>query len=73
MKQLKLVANLLSNVIGAAAILSLLSVTLLPSVLGYKTYVVLSGSMEPSIRTGAVVFALTVPPDSLTGGLSVAA
>jgi signal peptidase I len=65
MKLLRQAANVIAVAMTAAALASLLGVTLLPNLLGYKTYVVLSGSMEPSIHTGSVLVALPVPPDSL--------
>ena len=65
MKLLRRAANVIAIAMTAAALASLLGVTLLPSVLGYKTYVVLSGSMEPSIHTGSVLVALPISPDSL--------
>src|SRR5579862_4663081 len=68
LSKLKAVANVASFAVGAMAVLSLLALTLLPNVLGYKTYVVLSGSMEPAIHTGSVLMALPVPPESLKVG-----
>lgn len=68
MKLLRTLVNLVSvAAIGIAAIL-LLALTVAPAAFGYKTYVVLSGSMEPSIQTGAVIFATPVPPASLQVG-----
>jgi signal peptidase len=68
MKQLKLLANIASAIAMGLAILSLLGVTLLPSILGYKTYTVLSGSMEPAIHTGSIVVAMPVNPSTLNVG-----
>ena len=65
MKLLRRAANVIAVAMAAAALASLLGVTLLPNLLGYKTYVVLSGSMEPAIHTGSVLVALPVSPDSL--------
>jgi len=48
--------------------LLVLGVRALPDALGYKTYVVLSGSMAPAIRAGAVVMAASVPPGTLKVG-----
>lgn len=42
--------------------------TILPQVLHYGTYVVLSGSMEPAIRTGSVIVAMATPQDQLKIG-----
>jgi signal peptidase I len=46
----------------------ILALTILPPVLGYQTYVVLSGSMEPTIHTGAVIVATAVDPNALEIG-----
>jgi signal peptidase I len=64
-KRLKLLGNALAAIITALAFVSLLGVTILPGILGYKTYVVLSGSMEPAIHTGSVLVALPVAPRTL--------
>ncbi len=48
--------------------LAILSLTVLPPVLHYQTYVVLSGSMEPTIHVGSVVVATAAAPDSLKIG-----
>jgi signal peptidase I len=68
MARLKLLGNALSMALTAIAVISLLGVSVLPNVLGYKTYVVLSGSMEPAIHTGSVVLALPVAPEALKVG-----
>jgi signal peptidase len=68
MKALRTAAHVLSIVLTAAAAILLLGLTALPNVLGYKTYVVLSGSMEPEIKTGGIVLATTAPPSSLKVG-----
>lgn len=39
-----------------------------PDFLGYKPFIVLSGSMEPSIMTGDMVFVKEIDPDSLKVG-----
>src|SRR5579885_3669842 len=57
MKMVRTIVNILSLAFTAA-----------PTVFGYRTYVVLSGSMEPAIHTGAVVVAQPVPPTSLKVG-----
>jgi len=43
--------------VAPTVVVLLLGLTAAPAALGYKTYVVLSGSMEPSIHTGAVIMA----------------
>lgn len=40
----------------------------MPDFLGYKPFIVLSGSMEPSIMTGDMVFVKETDPDSLKVG-----
>ncbi len=65
MRPLKILANAISVVLTTLAMVSLLAVSVLPNVLGYKTYTVLSGSMAPSIRVGDMVFALPVAPETL--------
>jgi signal peptidase len=62
---LRSAGNALAIVLTAVALISLLGVSALPNVLGYKTYVVLSGSMEPAIHTGSVLVALPVAPETL--------
>jgi signal peptidase I len=68
MKTLRSLANVLSVGLTVVALALLVGLTAAPAVLGYKTYVVLSGSMEPSIKTGAVIFAQPVAPASLKVG-----
>jgi signal peptidase len=68
MKALHVALNVISILLTALAAVLLLAFTAVPNVLGYKTYVVLSGSMEPAIHTGAVVVATAVPPSSLNVG-----
>ncbi len=62
------VVNVVSIVMTGLAAILLLAFTAAPTVFGYKSYVVLSGSMEPAILTGAVVVAQPVPPTSLKVG-----
>lgn len=55
--------------IGALVIgFTILALTVLPPVLRYQTYVVLSGSMEPAIHVGSVIVAVAVDPESLKVG-----
>jgi signal peptidase I len=68
MNILRALLNVLSLLLTAVAAVLLLAFTAVPSALGYKTYIVLSGSMEPAIRTGAVVVAAAVPPSTLKVG-----
>ncbi len=41
---------------------------LLPVLLGYKAYAIVSGSMEPAILEGSVVYARCVEPESIRVG-----
>src|SRR6185312_15120341 len=64
--------SIAGNVLFAAIALLIggviLALTVLPPVLRYQTYVVLSGSMEPAIRTGSVIVATAVDPKTLQVG-----
>jgi signal peptidase len=54
--------------VGALAVLSVLAISVLPGQLGMATYVVRSGSMEPAIHTGSIIFAREVDPRTLRVG-----
>jgi len=54
MDWMKITSKIFSIVLIATALLLVVSVLPIPG--GIKSYVVLSGSMEPAIRTGSVVF-----------------
>jgi len=62
MRLLEAAGRALSYVAAGLGCFLLLAMTVLPGVLHYKPFVVLSGSMSPSIPTGSVVFA--VPSDA---------
>ena len=68
MRVLRGIGNTLSIVFMAAAMILLLGMTALPNIIGYQSYVVLSGSMAPTIPTGSIVLAATVSPKSLQVG-----
>jgi signal peptidase len=55
-------------VAGVLAVVAILALTLGPRFLPYQTYVVLSGSMEPTIPTGAVIVLDPVVADGLSIG-----
>lgn len=63
---------ILGNVVFALVALAIggviLALTVLPPVLHYQTYVVLSGSMEPAIHTGSVIVATAAQPEALKVG-----
>lgn len=67
-KPLALIGNILFGVVAVLVGGGLLALTVLPSVLRYQTYVVLSGSMEPAIKTGSVIVATAVDPKTLQIG-----
>jgi len=54
-------------VLFVAAVL-MLATAVLPPLLHYQPYIVLSGSMAPAIPTGSVVFAKAVPPGAIQVG-----
>ena len=70
--RLRGVLSVLGNAIfGLAALVigvTILGLTVLPPVLRYQTYVVLSGSMEPAIHVGSVIIATAADPDTLRVG-----
>jgi signal peptidase len=53
-------------VIGLVALI--LSVTLVPGLLGFQRFVVVGGSMEPTIHKGSIVFDEVVPEEDLRPG-----
>lgn len=55
MKAVKTICNILSTLLLVALVL-LAGVVLVPRVMGYQEMAVLSGSMEPNIHVGSVVF-----------------
>jgi signal peptidase I len=55
MKLLRQLARLLSTLLLGLAVLGLLSVTLAPRLLHYRTATMLTGSMSPRIRSGDVI------------------
>lgn len=50
------------------AVLALAAAMLLPPVLGYERYVIVSGSMTGTVDTGSIVYSKPVPSDSLQTG-----
>jgi signal peptidase I len=67
-RYLKFLGNVLFGIAAVAIGGGLLALTVLPSLLRYQTYVVLSGSMEPTIHVGSVIVATAVDPKSLQVG-----
>ena len=69
-KILRTIINILSVVMIVLALFVLLSVVMTkpgkaPSVLGYSSFRVLSGSMEPTIRTGAMILVKATDPSEI--------
>ena len=50
------------------AVLAIAALMLIPTLLGYDRYVIVSGSMEPAIGTGSVVYDQPVPVEDLSVG-----
>lgn len=59
--------NLIGTILLVAVILLCIPVTV-PRVFGYQVYNVISGSMEPSIPTGSLVYAKTAEPADIEPG-----
>lgn len=55
MKAIKVLCNVLSAIL-LAALVALAGLVLVPRIMGYQEMAVLSGSMEPNIHVGSVVF-----------------
>ena len=58
----------LSNAIGIfliVLVLLLMVPTLLPRIMGYQTYNVISGSMEPELPVGCLVLVKSIPPETV--------
>ena len=63
----KKICNILSTLV--MVVLALIAAALIvPKFLGYEQFAVLSGSMEPSIHVGAIVYAKAAEPDTLKNG-----
>ena len=56
------------SLFGVTCTVLLACVSLVPTLLGYHRYVIVSGSMEPGIGTGSVVYARPVPVEDLKVG-----
>ncbi len=68
MKAIKVICNILSTLL-LIALVALAGLVLVPRIMGYQEMAVLSGSMEPNIHVGSVVFVDDdVDPSSLETG-----
>lgn len=72
-KILRTAVNVLSIFVIIAALFVLLSVVMTkpgqpPNVLGYSSFRVLTGSMEPTVRTGSMIIVKRVSPSDITEG-----
>lgn len=64
-------AAVLSSVLGTLLLLGLIAACLpltLPRMLGYEIYTVVSGSMEPAIPTGSLVYVRSMEPENIREG-----
>lgn len=64
---LKKICNVLIGII-IICLLIIASALLLPGLFGYKSFAVISGSMEPGIPVGSIVYAKETPFDELKVG-----
>ena len=61
----------LCNVIGTLLIIAVIATSIplaIPSLLGYEAYNVVSGSMEPELPVGSVIYVERVNPESVQSG-----
>ena len=56
------------STVGLILVLTVAGLMVLPALLGYERYVIVSGSMEPTIGTGSVVYDKPVPVEDLKVG-----
>jgi signal peptidase I len=56
------------SVIGLVCALLVAGLMLVPTILGYQRYVLVSGSMTPAIPTGSIVYDEVVPVSELAVG-----
>lgn len=56
------------NTVGLILVFTIAGLMVVPSILGYDRYVIVSGSMEPTIGTGSVVYDKPVPVEDLEVG-----
>lgn len=64
---LGVVLGVIGKALMAVVIVAVMSLVI-PRLAGYDAYVVVSGSMEPNIPVGSLVFAKEVDPAKLSGG-----
>ena len=67
-RPLRVAVGRVASTVGLILVLTIAVLMLLPSLLGYHRYVIVSGSMEPAIPTGSVVYDKTVPVAELEVG-----
>lgn len=66
--KLRLLLTAVMSLIGAVVVLTVLAVSVGPRILPYQTYFVRSGSMEPTISTGAMVVLTKTDAEKLGPG-----
>lgn len=67
----KLIPALLCNVLGTLLILSVIAMmlpSLVPQLMGYRVYNVVSGSMEPAIPVGSMIFVRPTEAEEIREG-----
>src|SRR5436190_18121667 len=67
-RPLRVVVGRVASAVGLTLVLALALLMLLPTVLGFHRYVLVSGSMEPTIPTGSVVYDKDIPVGDLKVG-----
>jgi signal peptidase len=67
-RPLRQVVGRVASTVGLILVLTLAMLMLLPSLLGFHRYVIISGSMEPTIPVGSVVYDKAVPVAELAVG-----
>jgi signal peptidase len=67
-RPLRQVVGRVASTVGLILVLTLAMLMLLPSLLGFHRYVIVSGSMEPAIPVGSVVYDKAVPVAELAVG-----
>ena len=58
----------IASTVGLVLVVGLALLMLLPTLLGFHRYVIVSGSMEPAIPTGSVVYDKDIPVEDLAVG-----
>jgi len=65
---MKKVFNVLASLVLGVCVLLLLAVFLVPALWGFNFHIILSGSMEPAIKTGAMTVTREIKPEEVQVG-----